>query len=351
MAAGIEDVARRAGVSVATVSRALRGLPNVAPSTRARVEAAASELHYVAHPHASRLAAKRSATVGLVVPVLSSWYHSQVLAGAEVVLASEGFDLLPYALSSSAARERFVESLPFRKRVDGLIIVDLPFPDDEVDGVASGGVPIVSLGVADPRFPSITVENHAGSRMAVRHLLQLGHTRIGLVHGLDDDPFLFPIPRERRRGYEDALAEAGIEVDPALCVPGNFNLRGGAEAMARLLSLDVPPTAVFALSDEMAIGAMHTARSLGLDVPGDLSIVGFDDNDVAPYVGLTTVNQSVGAQGEVSARLLLGLVDGKAAEDQRLPSRLVLRSTTAPPPDSGRNHTERKGTGALVTSS
>lgn len=331
---GIEDVARRAGVSVATVSRALRGLPNVADATRARVEAAAAELHYVAHPHASRLAARRSATVGIVVPKLTSWYHTCVLAAAESVFAAAGLDFLPYVVAGREQRERFAGGLPFRKRVDGLVIVDLPFSAKQLRLVGSR-VPTISLGVPSDELASVTVENHSGARMAVRHLVTLGHVRIGLIAGRREEPASAVVAPERERGYRSALEEAGIEVDDALRVAGGFSHRGGAEALARLMSLDDPPTAVFALSDEMAIGAMHTARGLGMRVPDDLSIVGFDDNAVATYLGLTTVDQSVAAQGEVAARLLLDALDDTtpAPASRCLPCRLVLRSTTAPPRD------------------
>lgn len=341
MSASIEDVARAAGVSVATVSRALRGLPNVAPSTRERVKLAAADLHYVADPHASRLAARRSATIGLVLPLLGGWYHARLFSGVEATLDAAGYDVLPYTVSGLQARERFVANLPFRKRVDGLIIADTTFDEPAWVRVTDAANHVVTIGCAHAAEVKLTIDNHGASRIAVEHLLSLGHRRIGLIGGLSDDPFAFSAPRERQAGYLAALAAWGVEPDPTLVVPGNFSLSGGAEGMSRLLSLADPPTAVFALSDEMAIGALQVARDTGLDVPSDLSVVGFDDHDVSEYIGLTTVRQQVVEQGEVAARAMLALVEAgnTVVDHHRMPTRLVVRGTTSRPPDSDRRTT------------
>lgn len=333
MAASIEDVARRAGVSVATVSRALRGLPNVAPSTRERVIESAEALRYVADPHAARLATRRSATIGLVVPMLGPWYYAQVLSGAEGVLVAHGYDLLPFTVSGPQVRERFLRLLPFRKRVDGLVVADLAFSDDEWARLRSSGTSMVTLGVRHADLPSLTIDNVEAARAGVDHLLQLGHRQIGVITSLPDDPFRFTAPVQRVEGYAAALQDAGIEPQEQWRSPGGFSLRGGAEAMRRLLDQRAPPTAVFALSDEMAIGALQVARDEELDVPGDLSILGFDDHDVSEFVGLTTIRQDVVEQGEAAARLLLDVLDGRGRPclHQVLPTQLVRRSTTGPP--------------------
>lgn len=338
MTASIEDVAREAGVSVATVSRALRGLPNVAPSTRERVKQAAVLLHYVPDPHASRLAARRSATVGLVLPLLGGWYHARLFSGVEAVLDVAGYDVLPYTVSGVQARERFVANLPFRKRVDGLIVADASFEGDAWRRISEAAGHVVTVGSAQPSEVRLTIDNVGASRIVVEHLLSLGHRRIGLIGALGDDPFAFPTPKDREAGYAAALRSWGLGVDPDLLVAGNFSLRGGAEGMSRLLALADPPTAVFALSDEMAIGALQVARDAGLDVPTDLSVVGFDDHDVSEYIGLTTVRQQVVEQGELAARCMLSLIQGAGdvEEHQLMPTRLVVRSTTARPPVSDR---------------
>ena len=335
VSATIEDVARAAQVSVATVSRALRGLPNVAPSTRARVVAVASELEYVADPTASRLAGGRRMVLGLVVPMLGQWYYAKLFSGVEAVATVAGYDVLPFTTSGPGGTGRFVRQLPFRKRVDGLILADAPFDDAQFAAVTRTGVPMVSLGAFAPGVSGIAVDNSAAARLAVDHLTSLGHVRIALIGGSPDDPFRFSVPVDRFNGYRDALASAGLSFDPALVVPGNFSAEGGAEAMLQLLSSPSPPTAVFACSDEMAIGAMQVARDAGVRVPEDLSVMGIDDHDISAYVGLTNIRQDVTGQGERVAQLLLERLRSEGGHDEiheRHPTRLVVRRTTGPPP-------------------
>lgn len=327
----IEDVARRAKVSVATVSRALRGLPNVAPSTRQRVLAAAAELSYVADPSASRLASGRRHTLGLVVPMLGQWFYGKAFSGVEAVAAASGYDVLPFSLSGPGGVERFVSTLPFRKRVDGLLVIDAPFDEQQLVRIRDTGVPLVTVGVSCPDVRALLVDNVAAARAGVGHLTGLGHRRIAFIGGIDDDPFNFSVPVERRQGYLDALVSAGIDPDPRLAAPGNFSLEGGAEAMHLLLELEHPPTAVFCCSDEMAIGAMQVAGDAGLRIPEDISFVGFDDHDVAEYVGLTTIRQDVVGLGERGTTMLLEVLGGAAGKSERHPARLIVRRSTAPP--------------------
>ena len=336
MSSTIEDVARAAQVSVATVSRALRGLPNVAPSTRSRVVAAANELDYVADPTASRLAGGRRLVLGLVVPMLGQWFYAKLFSGIEAVATVAGYDVLPFTTSGPGGSERFIRQLPFRKRVDGLILADAPLSDIQFEAVMRTGVPVVSLGSFAPGVSGIAVDNIAASRLAVGHLTALGHTRIALIGGSPDDPFRFSVPVDRFHGYQDALRTAGLSFDPSLVVPGNFSAEGGAEAMQKLLGAPSPPTAVFACSDEMAIGAMQVARDAGLRVPEDVSMIGIDDHDVSAYVGLTTIRQDVTGQGERVARLLLERLQSDAVGQEEVhevhPTRLVVRRSTGPPP-------------------
>lgn len=334
MSATIDDVARRAAVSVATVSRALRGLPNVAPSTRARVLYAATELQYVADPSASRLAGGRSLTIGLAVPMLGQWYYSKLFSGVEAVVAAGGYDVLPFTLSGPGGVNRFVDTMPFSKRVDGLVVVDAPLDASQFARLADAGAALVTIGLLLRGISGLSVDNTAAARLAVGHLTGLGHRRIALIGGIEDDPFGFSTPVDRFRGYQDALQTAGLPYDPQLAAPGNFSLDGGAEAMNRLLALDEPPTGVFACSDEMAIGAMQVARDAGLRVPEELSIVGIDDHDVSEYVGLTTIRQDVVGQGERAAQMLLDHLLNALNEaiHEIYPTRLIVRRTTGPPP-------------------
>ena len=327
--ATINDVAARAQVSVATVSRALRGLPNVADDTRERVLRAAEELQYVADPSASRLAAGRTSTVGLALPMLGTWYYGQFFAGVESVLADHGMDVLTFPLSRPGARERFLTWMPFRKRVDALVVVDVPLSDAHLDRLSQAGVGAVLVGTESARFSTLRLENAQGARAATEHLLGLGHERIGLIGGGPREPYLFRVPEERRDGFVQAHERRGLTVDPDLVVDAPISMSGGAEAMQVLLHADDPPTAVFAMSDEMAIGAMQLATSLHLDVPHDVSIVGFDDHSVSEFIGLTTVRQDVvGFAARAAELALASLVPGARLRHEVERPRLVVRSST-----------------------
>lgn len=327
--ATINDVAARAEVSVATVSRALRGLPHVAEETRLRVLQAADELQYVVDPSASRLAAGRTSTIGLVMPKLGTWYYAQFFAGVEAALAEHGLDVLTFPLSRPGQRERFLTAMPFRKRVDALIVVDLPMSESQSARLHDADVPTIIVGAESPHFDSLRVLNAVGARLATEHLLGLGHERIAAIGGGRREAYQFSTPDERRQGFRDAHATRGVDVDESLVLDGALSMSGGVEAMQELLHLGDPPTAVFALSDEMAIGAMQIATSLGVNIPHDISIVGFDDHEVAEYIGLTTVRQDVRALGEQAAAMALSALDPRAAR-QHLTQRprLVVRSTT-----------------------
>ena len=331
----IEDVAREAGVSVATVSRALRGLPNVAPSTRDRVCKIAVALNYYADPSASALAAGRTRTIAMAVPVLDSWYFSQVMAGAEAVVAQAGYDLLLFTVDSDERRRRLFNG-PLIKRADGLIVVDVRVPEEEAAALTAGPVTVVAVGMEIDGASSVMVDDRTIAFDAVTHLFELGHERVALIAGLPDDPLRFNVPAERRAGYDAALEHAGIEQRPEYVVSGNFSMVGGRDAMRWLLDLDEPPTAVFAMSDEMAFGALREIWDRGLDAPKDISIIGVDDHEFAAMVGLTTVQQEVARHGAAAARMLLEHLDAP----ERVPERVlasttfVERTTTGPPPSA-----------------
>jgi LacI family transcriptional regulator, repressor for deo operon, udp, cdd, tsx, nupC, and nupG len=330
MTASIEDVARLAGVSIATVSRSLRGLPDVAPSTRDRVLTAARELNYVASPFAARLASGRTATVGVVVPFVNRWYFAEVLGGVEAVLNESGFDLLLYNLADSQGRDRFFTEMPARKRVDALMVCGLVLNDAEAEALTALGLPIGLLGVDRPEFHSTRIDDAGAAAVAVGHLLERGHRRIGLIGGDTDDPMRFTPPNHRRRGYVDVLAAAGVAYDPNLEVLGYFTVDGGESATANLLSRPDRPTALFAESDEMAYGAIKAIRRLGLRVPEDVAVIGFDDHVHAELMDLSTIRQPVGEQAtELTTRVLSVLSD--AAAEPRLhvmPTELVVRGST-----------------------
>lgn len=333
--ATIEDVAAAAGVSVATVSRALRGLPNVAESTRTRVSEIASSMHYRPDPSASRLAAGRSHAVAIVVPDLAGWYFAQVIAGAEAVINEAGYDMLVLGVTGEDDRHRLLEvGRTLGQRVDGLLLVDIAVEPDEAHALEARGLGVVTIGTTTPNFLGVRIDDVLVGRLATEHLIGLGHRRIGLIGGDSENRGRFDPPVMRRRGYDAAMADAGLAVDESLVVPGNFTIDGGEDAMHRLLGACEPPTAVFAMSDEMAFGALMAARQRSVRVPDDVSLIGVDDHEFARVVGLTTIHQSVTEHGTQAARMLLQLLDGDAGSVRSVHVRdvhLVLRGTTAAP--------------------
>ena len=333
MVASIEDVARRAGVSIATVSRAVRGLPDVATSTRDRVLQAAADLNYVASPFAARLASGRTATVGLVVPFVHRWFFAEVIATVENALRRADFDLLLYNLGDATGRARFFDVMPMRKRVDGVLIASLMLDDAEFTALTDLSRPVGLLGLQREGFLSACIDDVGSARTAVEHLLRLGHRRIALIGGDTDDPMAFTPPLHRRDGYRDALQAAGVGIDPALERLGYFTVEGGREAARYLLGLPERPTAIFAESDEMAYGALREIRDAGLHVPEHIAVIGFDDQPLSELLDLSTMRQPVADQAlDITTRLLTVIAEseGGPRRDPRvvLPTELVIRGST-----------------------
>jgi LacI family transcriptional regulator, repressor for deo operon, udp, cdd, tsx, nupC, and nupG len=335
--AGIEEVARAVGVSSATVSRALSGRGHVSAATRERVLEAAQQLGYVVSSSASALATGRMRNVGVVIPFLNRWFYGAVVEGAESALLAQGYDLTLYNLGGGAEERRSVfEHFLLRKRVDAVIAVSLELTPGEVERLHDVGKPMVGVGGPLPGVRTLSIDDLAVSRLATEHLIGLGHRRIAHIGGDRAVEMDFHLPTTRRLGYQAALADAGLPDDPALFQAGDFTMQGGYAAAKQLLGAPHNrPTAIFAASDEMAIGAILAARDLGLDVPRDVSIVGIDDHDLAPFFQLTTVAQYPMLQGRMAVDVLMQeLHPGHPEPDSLntpLPFDLVVRSSTARP--------------------
>jgi DNA-binding LacI/PurR family transcriptional regulator len=336
MAPGIEDVARAAGVSTATVSRALRGLPNVNATTRARVRTVASELGYVASPSAASLASGRTRTIGLISPWINRWFFSTVIEGAERTLRAHGFDVLLYTFDARrpGARAR-VDPSVLRRRVDGILVVGLPLAPDEIEALLLLGHPLVCIGWGGYGQVTVRLDDQATAIDATRHLLGLGHTRIAHITGAPDDVAQWSPPVERAAGWRTAMAEAGLDVDPALEVHGHFDLAGGRAATRELLDRVPDVTAIFAASDDMAMGAILALRDAGRRVPEDVSVIGVDGHDLGELVGLTTMAQPAHEQGAAAAQIVLDMIGGATPPPELVyPTVLIERTSTGPPPAS-----------------
>lgn len=323
---GIDEVAERARVSTATVSRALSGRGYVAEGTRARVHEAARELGYVVSAGASALASGRTRNVGVVVPFLSHWFFAAVVEGAQSALQEHGYDLTLYNLSGGAdARARVFDDLLLRQRVDAVLAIGLELTPEEAGRLHSLRKPVVGLGGPLPGVPALGIDDRAAVRLATEHLISLGHERIGYIGGSADFDLDFHLPTMRQLGYRDALTEAGIDIDPKIERGADFTLRGGNDAAKQLLGAPRNrPTAIVAASDVMAIGAILAARELGLNIPSDLSVTGLDGIPDGEFFGLTTVAQYPAEQGRHVAQLLIdrlaGLVEDEAtSSDSSVP--------------------------------
>ena len=332
----IRDVARAAGVSTATVSRALRGLPNVDDATRAKVQAIAHELDYVVSPNASRLASGRNCTVALLTPFVSRWYFRTVLSGVEPALRKAGLDLLVLVVDEAGTDDPAVLLNRLRRRVDGVLVISLSPDGSPIAQVVDLGLPTSLIGVTHPGVRSIHIDDVQAGAIATQHLLNLGHRQIGVISG-QAPASTFLAERDRLAGFRATMAAAGLPVDPALVAAGSFTVAGGEQAMTGLLTARQRPSAVFALSDEMAFGALRALDRHGLRAGHDVSIIGIDDHDMSEYLGLTTVAQPVAELGELAAQSLIAQLDGGAAstETALLPTTLVVRTSTGPTPAAG----------------
>ena len=335
---GIKDVAREVEMSTATVSRALRNLPGVSDETRARVRETARRLGYVPSPSAAGLATGQTRTVAVVVPFVTQWFFAAVVQGAEEVLRERGYDLLLYNLAGDAsARHRVFETNLLTKRVDAVLVLSLKPSGDELGRLVNLDRPVTIVGADLPGWATVRIDDELAAQTAMRHLIELGHRRIGYVGGTTEGVLDFTAPTARLAGYRGSLTDAGVDLEPALEVDGDFTVTGGMRAARELLDRPDPPTAVFAASDEMAIGVLRIARELGLRVPEDLSVIGIDDHEMADFFDLTTVAQPVHEQGRVAAQQVLAALANEEWKPEQvvLPTRLVVRRTTAAPRADG----------------
>jgi LacI family transcriptional regulator, galactose operon repressor len=328
MTVTIKDVAREAGVSVATVSRALNGKELVRDTTRRRVRDVAARLRYAPHGAAQSLITNRTHTVGVLLPELYGEFFSEVIRGIDQTSRCSGFHVL---LSSSHSDRTEVEAAfrAMRGRVDGLVIMTPDIDAAALETNLPAGLPVVLLNnrVDGDGFASVEVDNHGGAYAMVRHLIGLGHRRIALIRGAARNRDA----SERQRGYRDAMRDLGGEWSPALELEGDFTEQSGHAAGVVLAGLSDRPTAVFAANDSMAIGALSALLASGLSVPGEIAVTGFDDIPIARYVSppLTSVHVPISELGTRAMALLLSAVEEgvEGPRHETLATRLVVRAS------------------------
>ena len=331
----IADVAADAGVGVGTVSRVLTGSDHVRESTMRAVLDSIDRLGYRPSHAAADLVRGSPRTVALIVAHLTRPSAVVRVASALAVLEEQGYDAIVYNVDSPAERDRHLEALLPTHRADGILAICLPLSRGQLGQFARAGVAVVSVDAANPGVPQTIVDDMAGGRLATEHLVALGHRRIGFV---GDTPYRrppaglgFTSSARRQRGYQQALAAAGIGAEDDLIRLGAHDTAVAAEHAAQLLKSPVPPSAIFAASDTQAIGVLAAADRLGVAVPGELSVVGFDDIESATFLDLSTVRQPLARSGTEGARRLCALLRGEQVRPlrQELPIELMARGSSA----------------------
>ena len=334
--ARIYEVARSAGVSIATVSRVANGTARVGAPTEARVRAAMERLEYRPHALARGLAARRSYTVGLLITDILDPYFAEIVRGAQARAELSGYAVLLGDASVHTARKDLLVRRLLERRIDGLIVASSRTTEAYAAQLKSEDIPVVCINGPRGQFPhAVQIDNAVGAKLAITHLAELGHRRIAHLSG----PAGVPTREERLGGYRAALKEAGVSYDPDLVVAGSGKLEEGREATRGLLALSDPPTAIFAYNDRSAIGCYDAVRDAGLRVGADVSVVGFDDIVMASWVdpALTTVHQPRAEMGRIAIDLLLAVLRGEAAPDHVVVQpRLVVRGSSAAPARSAR---------------
>ena len=333
----IVDVARVAGVSTATVSRALSKPESVAKSTREAVLTAAAQTGYRINVAARNLRSRRTGAVVVLVPNLGNSFFSKILAGIEATLSRKGLSILMVDTMQSGTRSDFIREYLHPSRADGVIVLDGSLPKDllPLGGENSNQVPLVFACEWHPEgnFPSVRADNGQGATLAIEHLVKLGHEKIGYING----PEANVLSHYRLNATRDALVNLGKPVNDDWFLEGDFTLQSGVLAARKWLDMEDRPTALLCANDETAIGLISELHQSGIPVPEQLSVVGFDDVDIAQHYipALTTIWQPRFELGTAVAQMLVdGISQGSLDPDEpvlTLPVKLKVRKSTAPP--------------------
>lgn len=326
----IADVAERAGVSKTTVSHALSGKRHVAPATRKRIEEVIEELGFRPNALARSLRIQRTQMVTLIIPDITNPYYPVLARGLQDALIKHGYHI--FLCNTDGDKEQSIELIAdaIHRQVDGIVVSSLHPMAKEIEEFLTEDVPFISLGVSvnHPQIDQVATDDRQGALIATRYLLDQGHQRVGMISG----PFDMTPGKERHEGYQEALAEAQLRYDSLLVVEGDFMRQSGKTAMHALMKLTERPTAIFCANDLMAIGAMDTARELGIAIPHDIAIVGYDDIEAASLVtpALTTIFNPAYEMGQTAGQMLLERMNGTYQGPGRkavVPHRFIQRES------------------------
>ena len=332
----LADVAKLAGVSKSTASRALSGRGSVSEATKKRVSDAANELGFVASSAAESLATGRSRNIAVVTPFINRWFYAEVIDGVESALIGAGYDLTLYRLTDNPdQRKALFNYFLVRKGVDAVIALTLFINDDEIQRLTNLGKPIVGIGGKIPHIPTFSIDDVATARRATEHLIELGHTRLLHVGGDQERQLDFEVHSNRLAGFRQALSAAGLGHTEDF-IGDDFDMAGGYRSGLRALAdPNTRPTGIVAGSDEIAIGVITAARELGITIPEQLSVIGIDGHPLGETFGLTTMNQHPARQGSMAVAQAFAQLGGAwdSSDDKHLELQvdLKVRSTTATP--------------------
>lgn len=333
----ISDVAERAGVSLATVSRVVNTPNIVTEPTRLRVEEAIDELGYRPSSVARGLSLGKSSLMAVVAPSPGTPSVSERIQGVASRLGTSGYDLALFDVEGVDDRDRVFEELATSQRMASILLISLKPTRRHLQSFGDLADSLVVIDAHVPEVNSVSIDNVEGGRLAARHLLALGHRKVAFVGDEEKNPLGFTSSRNRRIGFEEVLAQAGINLGRDYVAIGPHGAESAAAAAERLLALPEPPTGIFAASDTQAQAILGAARAKAVDVPGQLSVIGFDDIKAAAALELTTVRQPLEESGRLGAELMMEYIEQGTEDtlrvDLRLPIELVERRTTAPPPD------------------
>jgi DNA-binding LacI/PurR family transcriptional regulator len=325
----IYDVASLAGLSISTVSRVLNSPKQVSQETRDKVLAAIDQLGYVPKAEARARALQGTRRIGVLTPFFTAPSFVQRLRGIDAALASTHYELVIYTIESLSRLKGYLTTLPLTGNLDGLIVMSLPIRDDEAERLAERGLETVLIECHQPCFSSVEIDDYAGGGMAARYLLNKGHRNLAFIGDIDPPDYAIRPVVARYEGFWDTLVEAGLSFPSEYVRSSWYAQEHSRKAARQLLELPNPPSAIFAAADIQAIAVMKVARDMNLHIPRDLAVIGFDDLDIADYVGLTTIHQPLDDSGRTAAEMLLARIadPGRPVQHVRLPLAIVERET------------------------
>jgi LacI family transcriptional regulator len=325
----IYEVARTAGVSTATVSRVLNEPQKVNQKTLHAVLSAIDEIGFVPRADARARALKENRRIGVISPFITAPSFVQRMRGVATALMNTKYEMVIYTVDSSDRLHGYLAKLPLTHTLDGLIVMSLPFGDDEANRLIEHNVETILIEFPQPIFSTVEIDDVAGGRMAAQYLMKKGHRRIAFLGDTDLPEYAIHPVSQRLAGFRQTLEGAGLSLPPEYVILTPYSQEQARQAAHKLMALAEPPTAIFSATDLQAFGVLKAAREMGLKIPDDLAVIGFDDLDMADYVGLTTIRQPLDDSGRIAVELLLSRLANPSHPIQHvnLPLSIVERET------------------------